>query len=96
MGFGVHSSGSDEWNGRADSFAQYNRFDPKPLGRTVWGVYADVGAFYDQAIGPWNRLNSVLRASEAVDLEFRNGDPRSRHFNVSLCFMLCAVVPLTI
>lgn len=66
MGYGVHTAGSCDWNGLDASFAQYNMNDPRPLGRQIWGVHADVGAFYDATPDAWNRLNSVLRAGFGV------------------------------
>lgn len=66
FGYGVHVDGQNDWDGASDSFAQYNRIDPVPVGRRVWGVYADVGAFYDRAEGTHNRLNGLLRAGFGV------------------------------
>lgn len=66
LGWGVHATGSCEWNGVDASFAQYNLNDPRPLGTKRWGVHADVGAFYRDAGRPWNRLNPVLRAGMGV------------------------------
>lgn len=82
LGYGVHATGSNEWNGRSAAFAQYNRLDPRPLGRRHWGVFADVGDFYARADGPWNRLNGLLRtgfgllaagANRRADALRRNG-----------------------
>ncbi|MEM7190173.1 MAG: hypothetical protein AAF439_11230, partial [Pseudomonadota bacterium] len=62
FGYGVHSDGKNDWDGRSDSFAQYNRADPAPIGTQVWGIYDDIGDFYDRAPGTQNRLNALLRA----------------------------------
>ncbi|MCG8692812.1 MAG: hypothetical protein MI806_16545 [Minwuiales bacterium] len=61
MGYGVHATGTDRWDGRAPAFSQYNIVDPRPLGTRRFGVYRDVGDFYRRAERPWNRLNPVLR-----------------------------------
>ncbi len=63
MGYGVHSTGQNDWDGRSASFSQYNILDSRPLGTRRWGVYADVGDFYRNADGVWNRLNPLLRLS---------------------------------
>lgn len=66
FGYGVHVDGVPLWNGRDESFAQYNRVAAGFPVRRVWGVYDNVGAFYDQAVEPWNRLNGLLRAGFGV------------------------------
>ena len=61
MGYGVHATGSNAWDGRSPSFSQYNMLDPRSIGAHRWGVYEDVGDFYDRAANAWNRLNPLLR-----------------------------------
>ena len=62
MGYGVHQTGLNNWDGRDPSFSQYNQLDPRPISTSHWGVYKDVGDFYRNAESPWNRLNPFLRA----------------------------------
>lgn len=66
FGYGVQAFGTTRWDGRTDSFAQYNRNDPNFVAGRVWGVFEDVGAFYAEAQEPWNRLNGLLRASFGI------------------------------
>lgn len=61
MGYGVHSTGTLEWDGVAPSFAQFNVEDPRPISTRNWGAYEDVADFYRNAADPWNRLNPLLR-----------------------------------
>ena len=63
MGYGVHATGTLEWDGRSPAFSQFNTLDPRPISTKHWGVYADVGDFYQRADAPWNRLNPLLRVS---------------------------------
>jgi hypothetical protein len=63
MGYGVHVTGTNAWNGFDPSFSQYNVIDPRPLGTRNWGVFEDVGDFYARTPEAWNRLNPLLRAS---------------------------------
>lgn len=63
LGFGVHATGTHEWNGETDAFSQFNVLDDYPISRRRWGVYDDVQAFYDQAPNTWNELNPLLRAT---------------------------------
>jgi hypothetical protein len=67
FGYGVHATGTCDWDGLSPAFSQYNLnqaggIDAAPLGTRVWGVFEDVGAFYDQAEGTWSRLNGLARA----------------------------------
>ncbi|MDX2234774.1 MAG: transglutaminase family protein [Hyphomonadaceae bacterium] len=66
MGYGVHATGANTWDGETPSFAQYNILDPRPIGARTHGVYADVGDFYARAEGVHNRLNPPLRAAFGV------------------------------
>ena len=62
MGYGVHQTGSSDWDGQNQSFSQFNQLDLRPISTRHWGVYEDVGDFYRRAEYPWNRLNPFLRA----------------------------------
>jgi hypothetical protein len=62
LGYGVHATGSNEWNGRDPSFSQYNINDPRRIGTRVWGSFPDNGTFYASVPDTWNRLNPILRA----------------------------------
>lgn len=75
LGFGVHATGTDTWNGFAPSYSQFNILDPRPISSRRWGVYADVGDFYARAYRPWNRLNPLLRA--AFGLMAQNANRRA-------------------
>lgn len=61
LGFGVHQTGSCDFDGRNPSFSQFNVLDPRPISSKKWGVFEDVGDFYSQTPDAWNRLNSMLR-----------------------------------
>lgn len=61
LGYGVHQTGSNDWDGRSEAFSQFNRLDPRPMSQRHWGAFADVGDFYRHAPGTHNRLNPVLR-----------------------------------
>lgn len=61
LGYGVHVTGTTEWDGTGPAFSQFNMLDPRPIGTTAWGVYEDVAEFYARAERPWNRLNPILR-----------------------------------
>ena len=63
LGYGVHRTGTRDWDGKTPAFAQYNMLDPSPIGTKRWGVFADVGAFYRAADAPWNKLNGITRAA---------------------------------
>jgi transglutaminase-like putative cysteine protease len=62
MGFGVHATGVNTWDGLVPTFSQFNINDPRPIGTRVWGPYRDVADFYARADRPWNKLNGVMRA----------------------------------
>lgn len=62
LGYSVHATGSNAWDGVSPSFSQYNLLDPRPIGSKRWGVYEDVGDFYMRVSDAHNRLNVLLRA----------------------------------
>ena len=62
LGYGVHQTGSSDWDGQQPSFSQFNQLDTRPISTCRWGVFEDVGDFYRHAERPWNRLNPFLRA----------------------------------
>ncbi|MEM1230617.1 MAG: transglutaminase-like domain-containing protein [Pseudomonadota bacterium] len=62
MGYGVHATGTAQWDGEAPAFAQFNMNDPRPISTRCWGPFEDVADFYRRAESPWNRLNPLLRA----------------------------------
>ena len=61
LGYGVHVTGTNIWDGTSPSYAQYNILDKRTIGQRSWGVFADIGDFYARAERPWNRLNPLLR-----------------------------------
>lgn len=61
LGYGVHATGSNHWDGLSMSFSQFNALDPRIISMRDWGVYQDVGDFYQNAERPWNRLNPMMR-----------------------------------
>ncbi len=63
MGYGVHATGTTQWDGEAPAFAQFNMNDPRPISTRHWGPFEDVADFYRRADEPWNRLNPLLRAA---------------------------------
>jgi transglutaminase-like putative cysteine protease len=62
MGYGVHATGQNHWTGTEATYSQYNLHDPRPLGTCTWGVFEDVGDFYQRVPEAWNRLNGFVRA----------------------------------
>lgn len=82
LGFGVHQTGSNNWDGRTPSFSQFNQLDPRQISRKRWGAFDDVGAFYRAVPDANNRLNPVFRtgfgllatqANQAADAMRRSG-----------------------
>ena len=63
MGYGVHATGTLDWDGRSPAVSQFTALDERPISTRHWGVYQDVGDFYRRADRPWNRLNPLLRVS---------------------------------
>ncbi|MGD1933204.1 MAG: transglutaminase family protein [Candidatus Phaeomarinobacter sp.] len=63
MGYGVHVTGSNTWDGIAPSFSQFNMLDQRPISTRTFGMFEDVGDFYATAKDPWNRLNSIARTA---------------------------------
>ncbi|MEO0962642.1 MAG: transglutaminase family protein [Pseudomonadota bacterium] len=63
MGYGVHVTGSNTWDGIAPSFSQFNMLDERPISTQTFGVFEDVGDFYATAKDPWNRLNGIARTA---------------------------------
>lgn len=63
MGYGVHVTGSNTWDGIGPSFSQFNMLDDRPISTRTFGVFEDVGDFYATAKDPWNRLNSIARTA---------------------------------
>lgn len=61
LGYGVHVNGTNEWDGRRPSFAQYNNDGTVRLGSRKAQVFNDVGDFYARDTAPWNRLNWLMR-----------------------------------
>jgi len=66
MGYGVHATGSNDWDGESPSFAQFNMLDERPISTRTFGVFDDVGDFYTRADAPWNRLNMLARTAFGV------------------------------
>lgn len=62
LGYGVHASGTNDWDGASAAFSQFNILDPRPISTRNWGAYQDVADFYQRADGTWNRLSPLLRA----------------------------------
>ncbi len=62
LGYACHATGANDWDGASPSFSQYNMLDNRPIGSKRWGVFADVGEFYQRAPDTNNRLNPILRA----------------------------------
>ena len=61
LGYGVHIDGTCDWNGQANSFAQFvksGRFSG--LSTNDYGVFEDVGAFYASGKGV-NNFNALVR-----------------------------------
>jgi Transglutaminase-like superfamily len=61
MGYSVHATASNIWDGMTPAFSQFNILDPRPISSHRWGVYEDVGDFYARADNTRNKLNSLLR-----------------------------------
>jgi transglutaminase-like putative cysteine protease len=61
LGYGVHVNGTNEWDGRHPSFAQFNNDGTVRLGSRKAQVFNDVGDFYARSTAPWNRLNWLMR-----------------------------------
>jgi transglutaminase-like putative cysteine protease len=61
LGYGVHVNGTNEWDGRRPSFAQFNNDGAVRLGSRKPQVFNDVGDFYARRAAPWNRLNWLMR-----------------------------------
>lgn len=60
IGWGVHSSGSNQWDGKSDSFSQFVAADAKNISTNKEPrVYEDVGDFYKNAKNPWNKANFI-------------------------------------
>ena len=66
LGYGAHSNGSCEWDGRLDCFSQYVDDGSVPeLSDGDFGIHADIGAFYASGMGR-NRPNAVARLAIRV------------------------------
>ncbi|MEM6301288.1 MAG: transglutaminase-like domain-containing protein [Pseudomonadota bacterium] len=61
LGYGVHQTGSMDFDGVHPSYSQFNVLDPRPISPQARGVFADVGDFYNRTPDSWNKLNGVLR-----------------------------------
>lgn len=81
MGYGVHATGTLAWRPPTAAFSQFNKLDPRPISTRHWGVFEDVGAFYQQADAPWNRLNALLR--EAFGLAARSANRRAEQIRAA-------------
>ena len=66
LAYGVHQTGSNRFTGTEPSFCQFNHLDPREISSRSWGVFADVGDFYSNASGHWNRLNGPIRFAFGV------------------------------
>lgn len=73
MGYGVHVTGTNTWDGIAPSFSQYNILDDRPISTRTFGVFEDVGDFYATAKSPWNRLNGIARTAFGLFTDGPNG-----------------------
>ena len=63
LGYAIHKNGQSVWDGRSDSFSQFVNDDVvKGLTTKDYGVFDDVGAFYESGNGV-NKLNFFVKAS---------------------------------
>ncbi len=61
IGYGVHSNGTCQWDGRSDRFSQFlDDLSVPDLSDADFGIHADIGAFYASGVGR-NRPNPVSR-----------------------------------
>ena len=66
LGYGVHQTGENDWDGQTPSYSQFNQLDPRQISRKYWGAFDDVGAFYRAVPDANNRLNLILRTGFGV------------------------------
>lgn len=59
VGWGVHRDGTNRWNGSGDSFSQFVRDDAANISTKEYGVFDDVGDFYQRAENTWNKANFI-------------------------------------
>ena len=56
LGWGLHIDGTNQWDGRSDSFSQFVFSDAKQISTKDYGVYEDIGEFYNKrASEAWNK-----------------------------------------
>ena len=65
IGYGVHRDGTSIWDGQQESFSQYLNDGSIPLSTRDYGLFEDVGDFYDSGNGV-NKLNLFLRLTFGI------------------------------
>ena len=59
MGWGMHRDGGNGWDGKNDAFSQFVYHDAKNISTKEYGVFDDVGQFYNQTETTWNKSNLI-------------------------------------
>ena len=63
IGYGVHSNGTCQWDGRSDAFSQFVADGSVPdLSDADFGIHADIGSFHASGMGR-NRPNPISRVA---------------------------------
>ena len=75
QGYGVHTSGTIEWDGKSDAFVQY--VPSQKIGFKDWGNSSDIEEFYNKADGTHNKLNFFYRMLMPVFLSSPNASVKN-------------------
>lgn len=60
IGYGVHINGSNQWNGKSDSFSQFVNDGSYPsLTTRHYGTHEDTASFYRKEKNTWNKQSTI-------------------------------------